>query len=90
MSRLLYGFFTQLAGHAVRSGHWKDLQIIARRHENAVLRRHVDRPAVHNNDRTLLGAIAAALPKTLRQGWIVTPETLLRWHRKQMRPRTVS
>jgi len=31
-----------------------------------------------------LGAIAAALPRRLRQGWIVTPETLLRWHRRRI------
>ncbi|MCP4962702.1 MAG: helix-turn-helix domain-containing protein, partial [Actinomycetia bacterium] len=46
--------------------------------------RLADRPALNENDRTLLGATAAALPKALRQGWIVTPETLLRWHRKRI------
>ncbi|MDY7102932.1 MAG: integrase core domain-containing protein [Actinomycetota bacterium] len=84
MSRLLYRFLAQFARIAVRSGRWKDLQIIVLRHENAVLRRQVDRPALNDDDRTLLGAIAAALPKALRQGWIVTPETLLRWHRKRI------
>jgi len=84
VSRLLYRFLTHLAGLAVRSGRWKDLQIIVLRHENAVLRRQVGRPALTENDRTPLGAIAAALPKALRQGWIVTPETLLRWHRKRI------
>ena len=68
----------------MRSGRWKDLQIIVLRHENAVLRRQVGRPALNDDDRTLLGAIAAALPKALRQDWIVTPETLLRWHRKRI------
>ncbi|MCP4967473.1 MAG: helix-turn-helix domain-containing protein, partial [bacterium] len=84
MSRLLYRFLAQLARLAMRSGRWKDLQIIVLRHENAVLRRQVGRPALNENDRTLLGAIAAALPKALRHGWIVTPETLLRWHRKRI------
>ncbi|MCP3977090.1 MAG: helix-turn-helix domain-containing protein, partial [bacterium] len=84
MSRLLYGFLTQLARVAVRSGRWKDLQIIVLRHENAVLRRQVGRPSLNEDDRTLLGAIAAALPRRLREGWIVTPETLLRWHRKRI------
>ena len=37
-----------------------------------------------DDDRTLLGAIAAALPRQLRNGWIVTPETLLRWHRQRI------
>jgi len=49
-----------------------------------VLRRQVHRPSINDKDRTLLGAIAAALPRRLREGWIVTPETLLRWHRKRI------
>ncbi|MCP4087379.1 MAG: hypothetical protein GY745_20375 [Actinomycetia bacterium] len=78
MTRLLYRFLAQLARLAVRSGRSKDLQIIVLRHENTVLRRQVGRPALTDDDRTLLDAIAAALPNALRQDWIVTPETLLR------------
>lgn len=84
MSRLLYRFLAQIARLAVRSGRSKDLQIIVLRHENTIPRRQVGRPALTDEDRTLLGAIAAALPKALRQGWIVTPETLLRWHRRRI------
>ena len=82
--RILYQFLAGLARLAVRSGHSKDLEIIVLRHQLQVLRRRVDRPAVNDNDRVLLGAIAAALTSRLRQGWIVTPETLLRWHRKRI------
>ena len=32
----------------------------------------------------LLGAIAAALPRPSRAGWLVTPDTLLRWHRRRI------
>jgi len=74
--RLLCRFLAHLARLAVRSGRSRDLQIIVLRHENAVLHRQVRRPELTDDDRTLLGAIAAALPKALRQGWIVTPETL--------------
>jgi hypothetical protein len=49
-----------------------------------VLRRQIDRPALTDEDRSLLGAIAAALPRRLCDGWLVTPETLLRWHRKRI------
>ncbi|MCP3934848.1 MAG: transposase [Actinomycetia bacterium] len=84
MSCILYRFLAQLARLAVRSGRWRDLQIIVLRHENAVLRRQIGLPTLNDDDRTLLGAIAAAVPKTLRQGWIVTPETLLRWHRRRL------
>ena len=84
MFRILYRFLSSLARLVVRSGHSKDLEIIVLRHQLSVLRRQVDRPPVTDDDRTLIGAIAAALPRRLRRGWIVTPETLLRWHRKRI------
>jgi hypothetical protein len=81
---ILYSFLSTLARLAVRSGRSKDLEIIVLRHENSVLRRKAGRPALNDDDQTLLGAVAAALPRRLRHGWIVTPETLLRWHRKRI------
>ena len=39
---------------------------------------------VTDDDRSLLGAIAAALPRRMRNGWLVTPATLLRWHRRRV------
>ena len=84
MPCILYRFLTMLARLAVRSGRSKDLEIIVLRHQLTVLRRRVDRPAISDDDRTLLGALASALPRRLREGWIVTPETLLRWHRKRI------
>ncbi len=82
--RILYRLVTALARLAVRSGRAKDLEIIVLRHQLMVLRRQTDRPALNDDDRSLLGAVAAALPRRLRGGWIVTPETLLRWHRKHV------
>ena len=38
-------------------------------------------PTLTDADRSLLGAIAAALARPSRAGWLVTPDTLLRWHR---------
>ncbi len=84
MFRILYRILAGLARLAVRSGRSKDLEIIVLRHQLTVLRRQVDRPAIDDDDRTLLGAIGAALNRRLRQGWIVTPETVLRWHRKRI------
>ena len=75
---------TSLARLAVRSGRSKDLEIIVLRHQLQVLRRQVDRARFNDDDRTLLGATGAALPRPLRHGWIITPETLLRWHRKRI------
>jgi len=79
---IFYYLLAGLARLAVRSGRSKDLEIIVLRRQVQVLRRQVDRPTVNDDDRTLLAAIAAALPHRLRHGWIVTPDTLLRWHRR--------
>ncbi|MGB5759561.1 MAG: integrase core domain-containing protein [Acidimicrobiales bacterium] len=84
MFRILYRLLTNLARLAVRSGRSKGLELIVLRHQNAVLRRQIGRPALTDEDRTLLGAAAAALPRQLRDGWIVTPDTLLRWHRQRI------
>ena len=84
MQRTLYRLVIGLVGLAVRSGRSKDLEIIVLRHQVTVLRRQVDRPAIKDDDRTLLGAVAQALPRLARDGWIVTPETLLRWHRRRV------
>ena len=54
------------------------------RHQLAVLRRQIDRPGLTDADRSLLGAIAAALQRPSRVGWLVTPDTLLRWHRRRI------
>ncbi len=84
MSRILYRLIAALAHLSVRSGRTKDLELIVLRHQLGVLRRQIDRPKLTDNDRTLLGAIAAALPRQARRGWIVTPDTLLRWHRRRI------
>jgi transposase InsO family protein len=84
VSRILYRLIAALARLTFRSGRSKDLEIIVLRHQLAVVRRQIDRPDINNCDRTLLGAIAAALPRPRRQGWLVTPDTLLRWHRRRI------
>ena len=84
MCRVLYRLLVSLARLAVRSGRSKDLEIIVLRHQLAVLHRQNNRPALAEEDRALLGAIAAALPRPQRAGWLVTPETLLRWHRRRI------
>jgi putative transposase len=84
VSRIPYRLIAILARLAVRSGRSKDLEIIVLRHQLTVLRRQINRPALNDDDRTLLGAIAAALPRQRRHGWIVTPDTLLQWHRRRI------
>ncbi len=84
MCRILYRLLVSLARLAVRSGRSKDLEIIVLRHQLTVLHRQSNRPAVADEDRALLGAIAAVLSRRQRAGWLVTPETLLRWHRRRI------
>ena len=85
--RILYRLLVSLARLAVLSGRSKDLEIIVLRHQLAVLRRQNHRPALAEEDRALLGAIAAALSRRRQAGWLVTPETLLRWHRRRIASR---
>ena len=82
--RILYRFLASLARLAARSGRSKDIEIIVLRHQLAVLRRQHERPALNDDDRSLLGAVAQALPRPHRQGWLVTPDTLLRSHRRRI------
>ena len=82
MFRILYRLLVSLARLTVRSGRSKNLKIIVLRHQLAVLHRRNNRPALAAEGRALLGAIAAALPRPQRAGWLVTPETMLRWHRR--------
>ena len=87
MYRILYRFLASLARLSVRSGRSKDIEIIVLRHQLAVLGRQRERPALNDDDRSLLSAIAAALPRPRRHGWLVTPDTLLRWHRRRIAKR---
>ena len=84
MSWVLYRLVFGLVTLATRSGHAKDVEIIVLRHQVAVLRRQIDRPEITERDRGLIGAIAAVLPRPRREGWLVTPDTLLRWHRRRI------
>jgi len=74
----LFGWVALLA----RSDTSKDLEILALRHEVAILRRQVARPKPDWADRAVIAALARLLPRHLRLHRIVTPATLLAWHRR--------
>src|SRR5438309_392438 len=63
---------------------WKTAEILLLRHQLAVLQRQQPRrPNLDWADRALLATLLSAIPKARRHGLrlLVTPDTILRWHR---------
>ena len=86
--RLVYLLMIKLFGRLAllaRSDAAKDAEILVLRHEVAVLRRQVARPKPDWADRAVIAALARTLPPYLRLQRIVTPGTLLAWHRHLLR-----
>lgn len=65
-----------------RSAEYKELEIVVLRHEPAILRRQVARPSLQPADRAFLAAAGRLLPRVRWSSFLVTPETLLRRHRR--------
>src|SRR5262249_58493013 len=65
-----------------RSEGFKELEIVVPPHEISVLRRQVGRPQLRPSDRILLAAASRLLHRSCWSSFLVTPTTLLRWHRR--------
>ena len=74
--------FLQLAALRVRSSDFKELEIVVLRHELAILRRQRKRPELTSVDRLFLAAASRCLARDRWRSFMITPATLLRWHRR--------
>jgi putative transposase len=83
--RLLYLIFNGLLHWLTLFGRGslsKDIELLVLRHEVAVLRRTNPKPRLDWADRALLAALIRRLPSVLRGHRLITPATVLRWHRR--------
>ena len=83
--RLVYLVFLQLLNLLLllgRSSTSKDVELLVLRHEVAVLRRVHPKPRLDWADRAVFSALVRRLPQMLRRHRLVTPGTILRWHRR--------
>jgi hypothetical protein len=87
--RVLYLMFARICGWLIllsRSTASKDAELLVLRHEIAVLRRAQPRSRPDWAGRVVLAALIRVLPPRLRMHRIVTPGTVLRWHRRLVTP----
>src|SRR4051794_38952835 len=88
--RLIYQTFAKLLSWMVlhaRSDTTNEIEILVLRHQLAVLQRGTPRPRINWSDRAVIAALARLLPARRRRGFLVTPATILRWHRHLVRRR---
>ena len=62
-----------------------DVEVVVLRHQLRVLKRQVGRLRLRRRDRLFMVAISTILPRPRWSSFLVSPQTLLRWHRGLVR-----
>jgi putative transposase len=62
-----------------------DVEVVVLRHQLRVLSRQVGRPRLRRHDRLFMPTMSAVLPRAPWSSFLVSPQTLLRWHRELVR-----
>ena len=83
LAYMIARFVLEVAAVLVRRDVSKDVELLVLRHENAVLRRQVKQVRYEPADRMWLAALSRPIPRRCwAQVFGVSPDTLLRWHRR--------
>jgi putative transposase len=91
--KLIYQMFAKLLSWMVLHAQpdtANEIEILVLRHQLAVLQRRTPRPRISWSDRAVIAALARLLPARRRRGFLITPATILRWHRHLVRRRWTS
>jgi hypothetical protein len=85
---LVYLLLRRLVGWTATSSNEQldtEVELVVLRHQLKVLRRQMGRPRLRRRDRLFMAAISRVLPRARWAAFVVSPQTLLRWHRELVR-----